>query len=416
MEENEKIMNEQEIIKAIIDFNNDPTVQKLQSFYYNQTVPEIFGVSRSEASHSTFLAWLFNPTANHGLGSRPLIQLLELYLECYREQEKSTLSNEEKLQHAILTRNIEILSAEVKQERFVTSNKKNGRADIDICCDVRISDSKIKKLHIVIENKVYSKEHDEQTETYFNFYDNNKAKDEVCLYIYLTPSSTREHAKCKAFVHITYQHLLDHILERLACQYDISERTQFILNEYIAALSIPTLSTDNADNNIKKTTIMAIGKKEQNLLIEFWEKNKQLINAACSVLSMYPEYEEEVNDIVKRITSQKDDSKYSINNNGRYNKSNLAKEVVLCYLKKNKEISLEELKTCFPDYLQGSFGVIRELHEIKNYEKNKFRWKEISFNGQPLYITTQWGAGQNAERFISYVNDNIKGIEIAKIE
>ena len=318
MEENEKIMNDQEIIKAIIDFNNDPTVQKLQSFYYNQTVPEISGVSRSEASHSAFLAWLFNPTANHGLGSRPLIQLLELYLECYREQEKSSLSNEEKLQHAILTRNIEILSAEVKQERFVTSNKKNGRTDIDICCDVRISEGNIKKLRLVIENKVYSKEHDEQTETYFKYYENNKVENEVCLYIYLTPPFTKDQAKCEAFVHITYQHLHDHVLGRLICQLDISERTKFILNEYISTLSIPTLSLDNADNNIKTSTIMAIGGKEQELLIEFWEKNKQLINAVCSVLNERPEYEEEVEAVV---SSGKDFSKYSINDEGKFGKA-----------------------------------------------------------------------------------------------
>lgn len=416
MEENEKIMNEQEIIKSIIEFNNDPTVQQLQSFYYNQTVPEILGVSRSEVSHSAFLAWLFNPTANHCLGSRPLIQLLELYLKCYREQEKSSLYSTDKLQYAILTRNIEIISANVKKEKFVTSNNKNGRADIDICCDVRLAESGINKLRVIIENKVYSKEHNEQTETYFKYYENNKAADEVCLYIYLTPPSDKKNAQCESFVHITYQHLLDHVLERLVYQYDISERTKFILNEYIAALSIPTLSVDNTDNNIKTSTIMAIGVKEQELLIEFWEKNKQLINAACTVLSMHPEYEEEVDEIVKQITSQKDNSKYAINNKGEYNKSNLAKEIVLLYLEKNKKVSLEELKTCFPDYLQGSQGVIRELSEIKNYEKNKQRWKEIQFNDQYIYVTSQWGAGQNIERFISYVNDNINGIEITKIE
>ena len=91
-DESEKNMNEKDIIQAIIDFNNDPEVQQLQSFYYNQTVPDILGVSRNETSHSTFLAWLFNPTANHGLGAQPLVQLLELYLKCYQEQEKSFLS------------------------------------------------------------------------------------------------------------------------------------------------------------------------------------------------------------------------------------------------------------------------------------------------------------------------------------
>ena len=81
MEEPKIELNEQQIMDLMMEFNNDPVVQQLQSFYQNETVPEIFGVSRREVSHSTFLAWFFNPTSNHGLGDAPLIQLLELYLK-----------------------------------------------------------------------------------------------------------------------------------------------------------------------------------------------------------------------------------------------------------------------------------------------------------------------------------------------
>ena len=35
-EDPDKIISEREIVEAIIDFNNDPEVQQLQSFYYNQ--------------------------------------------------------------------------------------------------------------------------------------------------------------------------------------------------------------------------------------------------------------------------------------------------------------------------------------------------------------------------------------------
>ena len=68
-----KDYTEQEIIEAIIKFNNDPKVQVLQGFYHNQSVPEILSVSRREVSHSAFLSWIFNPNANHGLGQKPLI-------------------------------------------------------------------------------------------------------------------------------------------------------------------------------------------------------------------------------------------------------------------------------------------------------------------------------------------------------
>ena len=62
--DNKKKLSGQELIDAIIKFNNDPEVQKLASFYSNQSVPEIFGVSRREVSHSAFLSWLFTTNAN----------------------------------------------------------------------------------------------------------------------------------------------------------------------------------------------------------------------------------------------------------------------------------------------------------------------------------------------------------------
>ena len=410
-EDPDKIISEREIVEAIIDFNNDPEVQQLQSFYYNQTIPEILGVSRSETSHSAFLAWLFNPTANHGLGHLPLYQLLELYLKCYRDQGKSFLSRE--LQSAILTRGITIISADAKTEKFVKSVNKRGRADIDIYCDVRIDESRIENLRIVIENKVYSKEHDNQTQTYFDYYEKEKAKNEKeeCLFIYLTPPSVNTSADCESFVHLTYQQLLDHVLERLLCHYGISERTKFILNEYIACLSIPAYEVDNENKTKLRTSILAIGMKENELLEKFWAKHNRLITMALN--AKYFNGDKEAGELLNKVNSR-DFSKYAINGEGRYFKNRMVEAVVMLYLQMHPNTTVKELKDKFPKDLQGSIGIIKTFEETIS-DKNRFFDAKHPVTGEQFYICNQW-ALTNIECFVDYVNEKIDSINITKIE
>ena len=403
-------MNEQEIIDAIIAFNNDPEVQQLQSYYYNQTVPEILGISRREMSHSSFLAWLFTPTANHGLGTRPLFQLLELYLKCYREEHKTCLS--EKLQSAILTRSVNIISADVTTEEYISTTKAKGRADIVIQCDVYIPDSEINRLRIVIENKIYSNEHDGQTQTYFDYYERQKVKDgtEHCMYIYLTPPSIEAAADCESFVHITYQDLLDHVLERLVSQSNISERTKFILNEYICCLSIPANEVDNENKTNLKTSILAIGMKEKELLERFWEKHNGLITMALHAKCFNGDKDAE--ELLKKVNNNsRDFSKYAINNSGHYCKNRMVEAVIMLYLDMYKDTTIEELKNIFPKELQGSLGVVKDQYEAIS-DKSRFFDAIHPATQEPFYICNQWG--QLTDKFVDYVNENIDGITITK--
>ena len=62
------------LIKA---FENDADVRELMNLYFYKTVPEIFGISRSELAHSSFLAWLFDSSVNE-FGADPLRMLFEL--------------------------------------------------------------------------------------------------------------------------------------------------------------------------------------------------------------------------------------------------------------------------------------------------------------------------------------------------
>lgn len=415
MQENNEIMDEQKIIESIVKFNNDPVVHQLQAFYNNKTVPEIFGVSRRELSHSAFLSWLFNQGSNHGMGLMPLMQLLELYMKLYIEQNKSFLS--EQLQTAILTRSLTILSTDVVIEESIKA-RKNGRADIVIYCDISIPANTITRLCIVIENKVYATEHDKQTVTYYEYYEKKRRSNEQMLYIYLTPMSIEQEAICNTFVHITYQDLLDHVLERLVSNPNIQERTRFILTEYINSLSIPSSQTDKESHNtIKSKTIMAIGEKERELLRMFWENHSELFKYALSSRANdpnLPEDDKKEAQEIRKSFAKKDRSKFSINGKGQYGKCPLPAKVVESYIKDNPLTNIDNLKKLFPDDLQsGGFGVVRGQQDV--LEKDRVRYNKIEHNGDVIYVCNQWNPTNNS-KFVEYVNNYIPGITITKVE
>ncbi len=450
----QKEYSKKEIIDDIIAFNNDVDVQRLKEIYYSQTLPEIFAVSRRELTHSSFLAWLFATSSNHGLGTAPLVQLLELYVLKSREQE---VEKEETkgLSNAIITRDFHISECiSVTEEAVVTANAK-GRADIVLTCEINLPNLSLNKLKIVIENKVYSDEHGNQTQTYFDYYESIKENQEKVLYIYLTPPASIADADCSEFIHITYQDLLEHVFEPIRRRIDISQRTQFILNEYISSLSIPADVIEDKNVTHIQTSILAIGMEEKELLQAFWDKNNRLIIAALMAISNDDDdtkkllqnlsqrdfsklgmEEKELlqafwdknkrliiaaltaissdNDDAKKLLqnlSQRDFSKYMVNGNGPYCKNRTVEAAVKLYLEKNNDTTIDELKKIFPDNLRRTFGVIRSCHdEIK--DKTRYFEAEHPETKEKFFICNQWG--QYTNDFVDYVNAAKLGIRIEK--
>lgn len=406
----QKEYTKKEIIDDIIAFNNDVDVQRLKEIYYSQTLPEIFAVSRRELTHSSFLAWLFATSSNHGLGTVPLVQLLELYVLKSREQEKNWITD--KLSNAIITRDFHISECiSVTEEAVVTANAR-GRADIVLTCEINLPNLSLNKLKIVIENKVYSDEHGNQTQTYFDYYESIKEKQEKVLYIYLTPPTSIADADCPEFIHITYQDLLEHVFEPIRRRIDISKRTQFILNEYISSLSIPADVIEDKNVTHIQTSILAIGMEEKELLQAFWDKNNRLIIAALTAISSDDD-NEAIDDAKKLLQnlSQRDFSKYMVNGNGPYCKNRTVEAAVKLYLEKNNDTTIDELKNIFPDNLRRTFGVIRSCHdEIK--DKTRYFEAEHPETKEKFFICNQWGRYTND--FVDYVNAANLGIRIEK--
>lgn len=258
-------MEESKIREMLKNFHNDPNVQKLLSRYRRKSVSEIYGVARRELSHSSFLAWLFDSQADHGLGALACNKLMIM------------LASHENRNYPILNPFLvgqQMLRNEVTKE--IVIDEKN-RLDIVIT-------NKEHNIRLIIECKVVAKETNDQTARYYKDY--GKEKDGLTnIYVYLTPNGA-DSPKCKEFIHINYQEIIDDILNPILKDENLSPRTKFIIDDYILALEKPAEEfEENNNNKNKKNIIMGEGKEYRELLEKFWNNNNKLIIECLQSLS-----------------------------------------------------------------------------------------------------------------------------------
>lgn len=258
-------MEESKIREMLKNFHNDPNVQKLLARYRRKSISEIYGVARRELSHSSFLAWLFDSQADHGLGALACNKLMIM------------LASRENGNYPILNQFLvgqQMLRNEVTKE--IVIDEKN-RLDIVIT-------NKEHNIRLIIECKVVAKETNDQTARYYEDY--GKEKDGLTnIYVYLTPNGA-DSPKCKEFIHINYQEIIDDILNPILKDENLSPRTKFIIDDYILALEKPAEEfEENNNNKNKKNIIMGEGKEYRELLEKFWNNNNKLIIECLQSLS-----------------------------------------------------------------------------------------------------------------------------------
>ena len=109
----------------------------------------------------------------------------------------------------------------------------------------------------------------------------------------------------------------------------------------------------------------------------------------------------------------RDYSKYNVVGVGeKLNKRKLVLKIVQDYVENNNP-SYDQLKKIFPDDLQGSKGMIRNVGSDK-YDANRFFYNDqIQVNDQTCVVSNQWGT-ENTQRFIDYASN--LGYSIEKVE
>lgn len=423
MEENNILTQKLEIRNSIINFKNDIDVQKLQSLYFSKSFSEILSISRREISHSSFIAWLLDNKENHLLSFFSIQKFMEIIIvRCSTEIEKKHPA----FFNSVLTDNYSIKSLIIEKEKGLG---KFGRLDIYAEISLLIED-KEQKVKLIIENKVESKENNDQTNGYYQYFEENRKDGEINFYVYLTAIPTLElnqlnepECSCKKFTQINYQDLVDYLLEP-ALNQNISDKTKFIIKEYLQSLSQPSL--DDEITKQKQGLIMALGKEEKELLSNFWKKNEKLIMSAMYAISTDDTQDEEVRETTNKAlnaltSSNRDYSTISLYFDENPIVTNFKKSDIGFYTVKlldEKGLIDENVFNFLREDKSCNFQLIRTKQEVNTEtELKKYRVNgkpELIYEGEKYYVARNWGrvnGFDNTEKLIEKVTERFPNIK-----
>jgi len=295
-----------DIFNKVKAFYNDINFRKVHNIYGRTTVFNILGVERSENRHSSFLKWLFDIKGSHDMGDEPLRKFLRLVANgasLYNKENKigskfeMAIGSDVQNMLVVGSYTIDDFSIVTEQPIKVTveDNKGkdttvNGRIDVYarfMLCPVKVKDSgdSVDKywVQVVLENKMYTTEHSDQTRSYY-LWAENEAKEHlkddcksVLIGVFLSPDKTED---CSAdtdnfeYVKITYEDLLKDVLEPLQGS-EMSNEGEMMLNDYIVNLGQPSKEDDK-----KMDTVMATSLNNQRILSDLYKSHRQLLVAA----------------------------------------------------------------------------------------------------------------------------------------
>ena len=331
--------------------------------------------------------------------------------------------------NSVLTDNYSIKSLIIEKEKGLG---KFGRLDIYAEISLLIED-KEQKVKLIIENKVESKENNDQTNGYYQYFEENRKDGEINFYVYLTAIPTLElnqlnepECSCKKFTQINYQDLVDYLLEP-ALNQNISDKTKFIIKEYLQSLSQPSL--DDEITKQKQGLIMALGKEEKELLSNFWKKNEKLIMSAMYAISTDDTQDEEVRETTNKAlnaltSSNRDYSTISLYFDENPIVTNFKKSDIGFYTVKlldEKGLIDENVFNFLREDKSCNFQLIRTKQEVNTEtELKKYRVNgkpELIYEGEKYYVARNWGkmnGGDNTEKLIKKVSEKFTKIKYEK--
>lgn len=274
----------------ILDFYNSKEYQELQQVIGQKTVFSILNIERNENRHSSFLCWLLNNNESHGLGDIPLKKLLRLYA--------TKVDTEVKLQ--LLSGNYTVCITEICTEKTIDNKRR-----IDIWAKLSLVGTKqVQPLALIIENKIDSKEHGNQTKAYHDWWENKSERldKEIPVEIFLTPYED-DVPSCQSFVNISYTELLKNVILPLA-ENKMSDTARLLLSDYIRTLSEPGLTDSKEEKNYSTiVNYKDIDNEYKDLLSGLVNEHTNLI--AASILAgrdkYLDSYKKKITDYLYRI-------------------------------------------------------------------------------------------------------------------
>lgn len=380
----------------------------IKNYYQRKSSWEILGLSRKEVVHSKFLAWLLDPTESHQVRDQNLRNLLQAVLwilEKTGQPRPAWLSLE--LETALICDNYTLANVRVTTEKSITNQK---RIDLWITFDISIGDAKPMPMQIVIENKVASSEHGDQTTFYRDWAEKQESHGEpICLYLTPIPTlqlvelyrdataSTKAKPADPSFVYINYQLIMDRVLLPLL-EIIPGEKEKEWVKDYVRSLSFNSISIVT-DETRKDDLFMAISAEEKKMLTDFWKRYDTILTAMFAILAEDEDTDPKEREVLRGMAkkqSSRDYTKYNIYYKGqRLNETPETKRNVL-FMIMNKiceeQDSRDEAFDAIIQYASTDLkNIIRPLTEIK--DASRFHTKVFVHRGVEYRISNQWGAG-----------------------
>jgi len=424
-----------EIESLISKYNVNPENAKLVSYYEADNIWKTLRIERDENSHSAFLKWLLDIKCVSS--PSPLQQFLNILVKNARTEQI-----DKGLKNSILLNTLTIGSTEIFIEKSIPDIsviRYADRLDLYLRCEIIGEEPSV--LEIFIENKVCASEGGgkkrknnqqvfqptpeeleysklSQTQKYYyacsHECGNRKSKDEtIQLFVFLSPQNDKlpvdEH-----YITVTYQDLVNYILEPQLNRGDMDNHMSFIIKDYLRNLTKP-MNCNYAE--------MATTEEERDLLLAFFDRNKELFLRAGMIAKEYADTEEERVALSSLVASLNTSTRaknrfFSINGIGKYRMY----EVIARFVKfrNGKKATIPEIDSelrgfanqknrCVVSSVEsGQDGVYRnDLH----FHCDKFD------DGSIFYVTKELGMGEEGKNFDGIFNsiNKIYGTEF-KIE
>lgn len=385
--------------EEIIRLTNSKTYQMLSVYYGRRSLFDILGVARRELTHSRFLAWLLDPTANHGCGAYPLMKFLQAIVMA--KTKFSELNKDSSLSDVpvdvLVTGGYEIRGVTVRTEVPVS-----GRKRIDLLLEASLACGGIvRQLPIIVENKVKSDEHDRQTEAYYMWAEakfGDRRAYWCPIYIFLTPDKTLNMVNgsgrgcaCAAYVRMNYQLLVDYVIEPMRNQIT-TDQAKTLVGDYLRCLSYADITKEER----KVEGVMARSKEESQLLRQFWENNSSLFTAVFEALSEddnYSDADRKMFGKVAKTSERKDYTRYRLAGDEEiYSKRGIVGAVIAAYLVRERargRVTLAKFKRDFPKNLHSG-GFFRLWADVT--DKSRFFTPVTLDDGVEIACSNQWGS------------------------
>ncbi len=298
-------MKQTDIYVKLQKFNRDANVMKLDRIFKRSSILEVMGIERRETRHSRFLKWLFDDADMNTLDNHsPIFHMFDILVR--RDSEQNSLLDHS-FKKNIIQRNLKLRVEDVQREfstKGVTLDGKTGAIDLYI----KVYDEKSHKtIHLTIENKVESNEHDYQTWKYYAFmtgedvklpddhkldfekgFNRERYKNDEKIFVFLTPAAEfdmkrkdflRDKCLCDKYIHINYQDLVDEVLTPLIEDETTPTPAKEKIKQYVATLGIPGKEKTNSkeEKDTKSKSVMATGKNVKELADEIFKAYQDVI-------------------------------------------------------------------------------------------------------------------------------------------